>query len=211
VPYDPQLLGGNSWVPYVSAWAGETIDRSAHRIVERPDGGGIGYADETIVDRDEYGVLWQRTINRIGVGRPLFGKTHAARQRRAMRRLLCQVCARPADRDERGVLWLINDHRDDWPGWPENLCTVFPPLCLRCVRASVRVCPAMRADPLAVRVRHCPITGVLGHRYRPGVFGPQAVGVHLVDHTDPGIGWVVAGQQVRTLYEVTIVDLDNLT
>jgi hypothetical protein len=198
-------------VPYVSAWAGETIDHSVHRIVERPDGGGIGFVDETIVDRDDRGVLWQRTVNRIGVGRPLFGKTHAARQRWAMRRLLCQVCARPADRDERGVLWLLNDHYDDWRGWPENLCTVFPPLCALCIRVSVRMCPAMRADPLAVRVRHCPLTGVLGRRYRPGSFGPRAADGDVVDYSDPAIGWVLAAQQVRTLRGVTIVDQDALS
>lgn len=210
-PYDPRLLGGNSWMPYVSAWAGETIDPSVCRIVERPDGRGIGYADETIVDRDEYGVLWQRTINRIGVERPLFGKTHAARQRRAMCRLLCQVCAQPANRDRQGVLWLLNDHRDDWPGWPEDLCTAFPPMCSACVRVSVRLCPAMRFRPVAVRARQCPLTGVLGRRYRPGTFGPRTVGGGVVDYSDPGIAWVLAGQQIRTLHEVATVDLDSLT
>jgi len=67
--YNPQVLGGNSIVPYVASWTSEHTQDSA--VVNRP-GGGIAYRDETSVDRDTWGVLWVRTDSRIGVGRPLF-------------------------------------------------------------------------------------------------------------------------------------------
>ena len=110
-------------------------------LVERR-GGGIAYLDETLADRDRNGVLWFRTPFRPGQGRPEFGRVHPLRQRRTMLRLLCQVCAGPADRTDDGVLWLLQDHRDDWPSWPDGMGVTEPPICLPCVRTSVRLCPS---------------------------------------------------------------------
>jgi hypothetical protein len=95
-----------SVVPYVTEWSEE--QKPPFVVVERP-GMGIAYADESLVDRDSNGVLWFRMASRPGIGRPVFGKVHPLRQRRAMRRLLCQVCAGPADRTDDGVLWLMRD------------------------------------------------------------------------------------------------------
>ncbi|HEX5404314.1 MAG TPA: hypothetical protein VFX16_18650 [Pseudonocardiaceae bacterium] len=112
--YNPRMFGGGAVVPYVGSWSGEELRPSV--VVNRP-GGGIGYADETLLDRDEWGVLWTRTAGRIGKGRPLFTKPHPVRQRRAMLRLLCQVCAQPADRSTDGLLWLLpGDRVDHHPG-----------------------------------------------------------------------------------------------
>lgn len=97
----PQIIA-----PYITSWSAE--QDLPYRLVERP-GLGIGYTDESFGDRDAHGVLWQRAAVRHGVGRPEFGKVHPLRQRRAMRQLLCQVCAGPADRNYDGVLWLLRD------------------------------------------------------------------------------------------------------
>lgn len=115
--------------PYVSTWSAE--QDLPYRLVERA-GHGIGYADELLGDRDAHGVLWQRAAVRHEVGRPEFGKVHPLRQRRAMRQLLCQVCAEPADRTDDGVLWLLRDYRCDWPRWPEGMACVEPPICVPC-------------------------------------------------------------------------------
>src|SRR3989442_68826 len=106
---------GNVTVPYVATWSEE---RDLPFEVVNRDGRGIAYADEISADRDIHGVLWHRTYSRPRRGRPEFGNVHSLRQRRAMRRLLCQVCGGPADRTQDGVLWLLPDHREDWPGWP---------------------------------------------------------------------------------------------
>jgi hypothetical protein len=87
-------------VPYVTAWSSERSARP--HVITR--GGGIGYADESPFDRDSDGVLWAREGVSPGRGKPEFGRVHLWRQRRAMRRLLCQVCGRDADRDADGVL-----------------------------------------------------------------------------------------------------------
>jgi hypothetical protein len=111
--------------PYITKWSAE-VDPPASVI---DVGGGIGYADEKPNDRDQHGVLWARASRHPGEGRPLFAQVHPLRQRRAMRMLLCSVCGGPADRDEDGVLWLLTDHRDDWPGWPSRMAAIEPPVC----------------------------------------------------------------------------------
>lgn len=208
-PYDPRMLGGNSWVPYISTWSGERTGSDGHdRIIGRSDGTGIGYADETILDRDGFGVLWTRTISRIGDGRPLFKQIHAARQRRAMERLLCQVCAQPADRNELGVLWLIpGDYHDDWHNWPEGLCNPHPPMCQPCAEVSTALCPMLRHTHVAVRAGHCPITGIVGARYETGAFRPRMVGGDVVDYLDPAARWIRASQLIRTMSSCTILNI----
>lgn len=152
-------------VPYTTSWS--TEDSLPMPVVERR-GYGIAYADEIVADRDTQGVLWQRTISRPGEGRPEFGKVHSLRQRRAMRRLLCQVCGHPADRTGNGMLWLLPDYRQDWDGWPEGMGNVEPPICRSCVSISVRLCPKLRREGGAViRVREYPIVGGTGPVVRP--------------------------------------------
>jgi hypothetical protein len=183
-------------VPYVTAWTSEQY--LSAEVVERP-GWGIGYRDEMPTDRDESGVLWYQSPSHQGAGRPRFGDVHPLRQRRAMRRLLCQVCAGPADRNQDGVLWLMRDHREDWDRWPEGMAEVEPPICAPCVRMSMRLCPALRKGAVAVRVRECPIVGVRGALYRIGEAGPVAVGDAVVGFEDPAIRWVRAVGLVRQL------------
>jgi hypothetical protein len=172
-------------------------------------GGGIAYADETLADRDRRGVLWYRTPFRLGVGQPVFGKVHPLRQRRAMSRLLCQVCAGPADRTEDGVLFLLKDHRRDWPGWPNSMGVTEPPVCLPCVRLSARVCPALRKGAVMVRAGRYEVAGVHGGLYAGGRT-PRLVGEATVSFDNPAVRWLRAVSLVRELWDCALVELDEL-
>jgi hypothetical protein len=196
---------GRVRVPYIAPWS--TEEALPTTVVQR-GGLGIGFADETFADRDEHGILWRRIPSRPGRGRPLFGEVHPLRQRRAMRRLLCNVCASPADHNDQGVLWLVRDHRDDWPDWPNEMAVTEPPVCLPCAHQSVRACPALRQGYAALRVGNCPVGGVYGVRYQPGRPDPITVTDEIVALEDPLIRWTVASQLIRHLTDCTIIDLD---
>lgn len=193
--------------PYVTTWSAE--QDLPYRVVERPDE-GIGFSDETLGDRDTHGVLWHRAAIRHEGGRPEFGKVHPLRQRRTMRRLLCQVCAGPADRTDDGVLWLMRDYRDDWPGWPEGMASVEPPTCASCVAVSVRLCPALRRGAVAVRARRFDVAGVRGALYRRGLVAPVAVGAANLSYDDPNVRWLVASALIRELRDCAIVAFEEI-
>ncbi|KJK43702.1 hypothetical protein UK23_32220 [Lentzea aerocolonigenes] len=193
--------------PYITTWSAEQDLPS--RVVEHPLG-GIGYADEGLGDRDAHGVLWSRIGVRAGTGRPEFGKVHPLRQRRAMRKLLCQVCGGPADRTDEGVLWLLRDYRGDWPSWPEGMASTEPPACVLCVAISLKRCPALHRGAVAVRVRECPIAGVRGAIYQRGLFGPTAVSAANVAYEDPDICWTVASALIRELKGCVQISLEEL-
>jgi hypothetical protein len=215
-PYNARLLGGGSVVPYIGSWTGE--QRCALRLAWRGtrDGGvRIGYVDETPFDRDERGVLWQRHTARIGDGRPLYKVVHPARQRRVMSRLLCQVCAQAADHTQVGTLWLLPAREvaafDGTDGW----VTRHPPLCAPCARISVRVCPGMQPDYVAIRA-HSMVCGVIGTIYQPLDQAPwmeidaeHTGDVVMFDH--PSIAWTQAYQLTRMLINISGVDLDSLS
>ncbi|MEU7478913.1 hypothetical protein AB0A63_23205 [Lentzea sp. NPDC042327] len=176
-------------------------------LVDRPDH-RLGYATELLTDRDRHGVLWTQTVSRRGDGRPEFARVHPQRQRRAMERLLCQVCGNPADQDETGVLWLLRDFRGDWPNWPEGMASTEPPVCRPCVPLSRRLCPSLRKGVVAVRVRHHPIAGVRGSLYRPGTLAPVAVRAGDFAYDDPFVHRVLASALIRELRGCTVaVDL----
>jgi hypothetical protein len=201
------MFGGGSMVPYITAWTSEQ-DLSAD-VIALPTG-GIGYADELVIDRDREGVLWNRMSVSPGQGRPEYHRLHPLRQRRAMWRLLCQVCARPAEQTEHGHLWLLKDHRHDWPGWPERVANPFPPVCRDCARWSVRLCPPLRRGYVAVRARSRP-HGVIGVRFYPRHWlGVRDESGDPVAYTDPAVRWVLATQVTRTLYDCTFVDLERV-
>lgn len=208
--YDTRMLGGGAVVPYVGAWTGEEIHPT--RMVQRARG-GIGYADETLVDRDDQGVLWARIAARIGAGRPLFAMLHPLRQRRAMSRLLCQVCARPADHTDQGHLWLLPERTRCEANWPEGAPVLLPPLCLACAGLSVRMCPALRAGYVAIRAdsRMCGVSGVCFEREGLSLrLVPEQDEDDIVYYGDPAIRWVMATQQARSLHDCTFVDLDQM-
>ena len=203
-PSGPASMPRPTTVPYIARWSAEQSLTPDVVATAR----GLAYPDETLHDRDQGGALWARTALRRGQGRPDFGGIHSQRQRRAMQRLLCQVCGGPADRTQDGVLWLVEDRRGDWKGWPEGLVTTHPPVCLPCARLSVAQCHHLLTGPwVALRVRDSVVEGVYGRPYhlQEGrlVRGEKAV----VLYDNPGIRWVVASQLTRTLRGCTIVQL----
>jgi hypothetical protein len=198
-------------VPYVTAWNSERLPART-KVITRPLT-GIGYLDETPDDRDEHGVLWRRVPSSPGVGRPEFGNIHTPRQREAMRDLLCQVCGGPADQTSEGLLWLLKDHRTDWPGWPHRMGVTEPPICLPCAQTARRHCPALRREGhVALRVTGCPVSGISGVLYRPGAVYPAATNTGrliMVAFDDPVVRWVQAAHLIREITRCTIVDLDT--
>lgn len=196
-----------AYTPYITKWSEEQEPTS--QLVERR-GLGIAYLDEILTDRDDHGVLWYRVPSRPGEGHPLFSTVHPLRQGRAMRRLLCNVCAKPADQTDDGVLWLVRDFRDDWPGWPENMGVTEPPICMPCVRVASRLCPALRKGAVAVRVRHAPIAGVRGMLHRSGAGVPMPVKEINIPYEDPRVRWVRAMHLLRELRGCTIIEVNEL-
>ncbi|MFF2525491.1 hypothetical protein [Streptomyces liangshanensis] len=189
-------------VPYITAWSGE----QAPRMPVITKGRGIGYADERPYDRDSEGVLWTRTPSLPGKGRPEYGRVHTLRQRRAMGELLCQVCARPADRTADGVLWLSGEDAREAASWSGDLVTAHPPLCVPCAMRSVASCPHLRKRFVMLRVSAYSPAGVRGALYRPGHPAPVAVDATGVAFGDPRIHWVRAGQLLMRLSKFTIVE-----
>lgn len=197
------------YTPYITSWSSE--NDLPTQIVELPGRPGIGYADETIIDRDSRGALWLRTPFQPGHGQPEFARVHPLRQRRAMQRLLCNVCAGPADHTAAGTLWLVRDYRDDWPNWPERMGVNEPPVCLPCARVAARLCPALRKGAAAIRARHAPIAGVSGMVYRSGGgTAPVAIAERSVAYEDPAIHWTQAAKLLRELHDCTIVPLEDI-
>ncbi|WP_205625597.1 hypothetical protein [Actinomadura atramentaria] len=192
---------GRGPVPYIAAWSSETTP--PYRLVVR--GNRIAYADENPLDRDRDGVLWVRTGNSPGRGRPEFGRVHHLRQRRAMRRLLCQVCAMPCGTDDGGPLWLLNDTEYTENPWPAPIVTAHPPICVPCARRAVRSCPHLRPGHVALRAERFALAGVHGILHTPDGRGRLAVEAASVGYGDRRLPWVRAAQLLVRLDEYTLV------
>ena len=191
-------------VPWITSWSGE---RTTTTPVVLKGRSRIGYQKERPGDRDAHGVLWSRCVRAPGTGEPNFKSVHPRRQREAMRRLLCQVCGGPADRNDQGVLWLAGKADRPWSGQES---TGQPPVCLRCARVASRVCPALRGHILALRVREAPIVGVRGEFYFPTPTGLVAHdGPVTLSYENPAVFMLQARQMIRNLLECTVVDLES--
>jgi hypothetical protein len=193
--------------PYIAMWS-EEYQSLAGVLGWR--GSGLGYLDETMCDRDRGGALWLRALSAQGRGEPWFGQVHPYRQRRAVRKLLCNVCGKPADENSDGTLWLIQDNGHDWPDWPEGMGVTEPPVCLPCVKLASRLCPALRGRAIAIRARESPIAGVCGDLYRIEKSSLRRAGREVAPYGSPLIPWIVADQQVRELRDCTVIDIDEL-
>jgi hypothetical protein len=167
-------------VPYIAAWSTEReSDVASGDLVLRTDlftgQVRLRYCDEQAGDRDRHGVLWHRVAWVPGAGRPLFADVHTVRQRRAMSRALCQVCAGP------GEIWMtpallwdahLSEHAPGAP-YPTN----DPPLCRSCARLAARFCPELVRGHLYLAPRAWAITAVRGQVADPvgGGFGQPRV------------------------------------
>ncbi|MEE1941041.1 hypothetical protein V1L54_16795 [Streptomyces sp. TRM 70361] len=194
-------------VPYIAAWSRERTYRPAMARRAVGDGEGVGYLDETPYDRDGRGVLWVRQALARGSGRPQFQNVHVLRQRRAVRRMLCQVCGHPTPR---GGPWLFV-LRDVGRPVEEGERTTAPPVCAPCARLSVRQCPRLREGYAAALVGRAEVWGVAGIVHHPATLEPADGSLHEVAHEDPAIRWVTAHRLVLELRDCTPVDLNHLT
>ncbi|MEY9848299.1 hypothetical protein ABH940_005400 [Streptacidiphilus sp. BW17] len=195
-------------VPYITAWSREV--ELAPKLLVLP-GDGFTFEGAVRGDRDAGGALYRRQaiISSGDRGVPDLGKVHSRRQRRCMTRLLCQVCAGPPSVTSEGVLFLDQNRRSDWKGWPETLGTVHPPLCLPCAEVSVQRCPHLRRSSTAIRVRDPQPWGVFGMQYTldPDNSLQPDKPVEL-EYGDPRLGWTIASQMIMRLIGCTIVDLE---
>ncbi|MDX6743679.1 hypothetical protein [Actinocorallia sp. A-T 12471] len=186
-------------VPFITAWSSERAPGFA--VVVRD--GRIAYADETKRDRDGSGVLWTRKVFSPGVGVPQFKAVHPLRQRRAMERLLCQVCAKPCDKS---AVWMLSqrEYESAEGPWPAPVMTAHPPLCPGCVERATRLCPHLRNGYVILRpdrIAPAALTGVL---YRPTPLGltPTAA---TIAYDDPRTRWMRAVQLHVQLKDYTLV------
>lgn len=131
-----------------------------------------------------------------------------------MLRLICQVCAEPADRTREGMLWLLpGEHVSGADDWAEGITTTQPSLCRECARASVRMCPALRTGHVALRA-HSRVCGVTGVVFRPTHPFPRMVVTDyegVVPFKTPASGWTLATHPVRDLTQIVIINLESLT
>jgi len=194
-------------VPYIAAWSRE-VELDPQVLVD--PGAGFRFEGEVPGDRDRFGALYRRQAIISGDrGVAQLANVHSRRQRRCMTRMLCQVCGGPPSTTSEGMLFLDQDHRQDWSNWPEQLGTVHPPLCLPCAEESVSRCRHLRGSHVGIRVRDAQPWGVYGLQF---CVGPdkrlQEVGKVEMEYGDPGLGWVLASQMIVTLNGCTLVDLD---
>ncbi|MEU7158512.1 hypothetical protein [Streptomyces chrestomyceticus] len=191
-------------VPYIARWSAEA--EISTPVVPARGGTGIAFPDEIPGDRDRHGVLWMRREVNPGAGEPQLSLVHSVRQRYAMRRLRCQVCRQPADRNEQGVLWLLEDGRADRLDWPESELTAHPPACAgACVETAIERCRHLRDNWVTVRVNEPVVDGVYGRLYRPGRPLPAPVTKVTRLYEAPDVLWVLASQLVATLNGCTVV------
>ena len=202
VTLNTDALNRAGLVPYIASWSGERLTEA--RLIATST--GIAYKRERPSDRDDRGVLWMRHTSAPGVGTPQYKWVHPYRQRRAMERLLCQVCGGPADHDERGILWLLGQAEKPWAG---REVTAQPPVCLRCAVPASRTCPHLRGRTLALRVGRAPIVGVRGTLYQPRHGRPVRVGPMSLPYSDRRIRWFHAFQLFRELRDCTVIDLNQ--
>ncbi|WP_433890892.1 hypothetical protein [Streptomyces sp. CA-111067] len=197
--------GRPDMVPFIARWSGEQ-DPPVAVVARGGQWTGIAYADRRAFDRDDpSSVLWTRTTSRLGKGVPQYGKVHSLRQRLCMQRLLCQICGGPADRTDQGTLWLIDARARSL--LPVAEITTHPPVCLPCAHRSVRACPHLRPEWVALRVRTAVPYGVNGILYQPAHPAPVQVGTADFPFHSARLPWVLASQLIMRISDFTVTDL----
>lgn len=195
-------------VPYVTVRSEEGL--LPVPLIRHPVRGGLAYADETPHDRDTFGQLWVRPqlLPRQRRGEPRLEDVHTYRQRRAMRDMLCQVCARPAADPDGPHLFLL---RSTGGAIREGERTASPPVCVPCAGIAVQSCRALQGGRwVAAWVRYAPAWGIYGTVYDP--VSLQAVPgryMERVEYDAPLAAWTIAARLVVQLHGVTPADLER--
>ncbi|CAM5363808.1 hypothetical protein GCM10010329_84850 [Streptomyces spiroverticillatus] len=205
-------------VPYVTAYTNELGPRLDELTVEiRPNRAPqIAYVLPTPNDRDAHGNLWARMTRppEGERGRPLFESMDPLRQRECMQGLLCQVCAKPAERED-GTLFIEWQHANEPPIRLDRIITDMPPLCPSCVPVSLKHCRFLRDEKSAVvlLVRKSVPSGVSGTLFRV-VDNPirwtTSENDAYCSFNKPRQPALIAQRLYRKLRGVTVVDPDSL-
>lgn len=197
-------------VPYVQLWSHE---RGITPRLERRNGREgpfLAFADEGPHDRDSWGALWARYTLAHGKGTADFTSLHPLRQRRAVTRGLCQVCAAepPPNELEAPPLFLLQSAG----GRPirDGELTHAAPVCEPCAEKALRDCPPLRRGAVAARVRYPMAWGVAGILYDLNTLRPLSKDRVDVSYTTPLIKSVLAYRAVVSLHECTPVDVASL-
>lgn len=123
-------------VPWITRWTEEVIagPYACNTFTDPPE---IVYPGAV---RDRQGVLWMPENWQRG-GKPMFSQMNSARQRLAMRKMLCQVCGEQIH-DRPITSWLMTKgqiiSRLNLPG---GLLTTNPPTCQACMHTALVLCP----------------------------------------------------------------------
>ncbi|WP_019061473.1 hypothetical protein [Streptomyces prunicolor] len=190
---------------YIAPYEGES---ACDVTVVFDDAGHVYYADERPDDRDVDGILWERWDG-APLGPLQMALHHPARQREVMDgELLCGVCKGEPDRDDRGVLWLLNADADvrENLAFPADIVTATPAVCRTDARRALRACSVLQDGFIAVRAREAELVGVRGTVYSPTA--PPLIN-QVVRFDDPDIHRVVARQLMRELCNA-VLDEDTL-
>ncbi|NKI42564.1 hypothetical protein [Streptomyces physcomitrii] len=138
---------------------------------------------------------------------------HALRQRRAMKRLLCQVCGGVTEGRLPGGrrLFLVRAVEGHPVGEGER--TASPPLCPPCALDSLRHCPHLRRGHTAALVEEVRPWGVAGLVHHPRTLRriPTPEPLTLVPYGSPLLDWTLAARIMTTLHGCTPVDVRELT
>ncbi|MFF4421529.1 hypothetical protein ACFY04_12205 [Streptomyces sp. NPDC001549] len=147
-------------------------------------------------------------------GRVLYDCMHPLRQRECMNRLLCQVCAKPAETST-GTMFLEWQRPGEGPKDPTRITTDMPPVCSPCLPLSLRHCPFLPDEKTAVLllVRKSVLSGVSGTLYRIGANGNGWTTSERDVYSSfnkPRYPGMLAQRLHRKLRGVTVMDPDSL-
>ncbi|MFE0422037.1 hypothetical protein [Streptomyces sp. NPDC058953] len=197
-------------VPWITPWS--DAPNLPEPVVLAPGGRGIAYADESVHDRTDDGVLRARGRGPRSPGagsRPLYDVVDTRRQRRAADRLVCQICGHRPPPHPDGQVWLLGGADEVADG----ILTVTPPVCVTpCAVFALRQCPALARGHRMVRVRYPRLWGYHGVLYQPDPGRPggppvqTTTGVRL-PYDNPLLPWLLADLTVTRLTGTTPVDL----
>ncbi|MGC4950932.1 hypothetical protein ACLQ2N_32670 [Streptomyces sp. DT224] len=190
--------------PYIIPWAGEITLPEPLMITP----GGVFYVDPRVDQRhrDDDDVLWEACGGQQ-TGPRIYALLHPARQREAMRNLLCATCGGPASRNADGMLWLmplLAGPPAEGTTW-EGVQTTIPPSCEPCADRVTAGCPWLRDGHVRLRARVAEQIGVRGTRYsRTGQPSLAEDDDALVLYDSPDARYVVARHAVRELGWVAV-------